>query len=592
MDVSGPEGLCELANDIAAELGPPQAVQPAPPPSHIAEVVAANAQRLLEALPERSPVRRQLTAEFVEGLSSVRQAAEWAGCSERTVQRALQEKREEADNGHLFATYKACTHRQQRIPPEEKKATERWLGEKCPVKSGTKYHIQRCPSLQLYEEYRSSIGKGELSWRIVNCEAVEPRSRCVFDRMKEQMGIRAATGYDGNFDCLLCTALPHEVQNEAVLERQWKAAVLKDDGTAAQLHVDWQEATRRVQKLRDHESLRLHQAAYLHYVRHVATRKDPTRALIVMDFSKFNTMPNVSDKESPEWIHDLVMVLEWWPTKEQEDRKREEKAESKDEKIEGEKPKKKKQKHSGGTGPGMEPQEERSIMYIDNLCDSPGAEKNDVAYVKAGLRRLIAGGHLDGFQRIDLFSDGGGKHFKNVYAMELMSWWVDMWQELRGERVQVPSLYWTVTAPYHGHGSADGHAGGIGRSLLSEQIGSQHAGTGTQRPASAEALKAMIAQKFSCVVPEVFQSIARPEFRTDLESLAGGIKPFFQFTFVPTDHETKTQYSCVGCMCVRGRTRKASAMCCAANAAAMKPMWMAMDGYASTLNERERPAGQ
>ena len=60
-------------------------------------------------------------------------------------------------------------------------------------------------------------------------------------------------------------------------------------------------------------------------------------------------------------------------------------------------------------------------MYVDNLCDSPGVEKNDVEYVRAGLRRLIAGGQLDRFQRIDLFSDGGGKHFENVYAMELMS---------------------------------------------------------------------------------------------------------------------------------------------------------------------------
>jgi hypothetical protein len=551
--LNGPEALAEFASDIAVDLGgttqPP--AQPAPA-SHQGEIVLQNAERLFAGLPAHSPARRQLVGELVEGLP-VQDAAVLAACSERTVQRARQEKKDEEDNGHLFAKHKAHTKRPQRIPAEERKATEQWLGEKCPVKSGTKYHIQRCTSMQLYDEYRTSIAKGELTWRMVNGEAAEPRSRCVFDRMKKERKIRVATAYDGNFDCLLCKAIPEEVKHQAALQGQWESAVAKKDDTVAKLYVELEAATRRVKKLREHEALWRHQAAYLHHVRYEATRNDPTRALIVMDFSKFNTKPNVSDRAAIEWIHDLVMVLEWWPTKEQEEKEREEKAESKEEKIEGGKTKKKKHKHSGGTGPGLEPQEERSIMYVDNLCDSPGVEKNDVEYVRAGLRRLIAGGQLDRFQRIDLFSDGGGKHFKNVYAMELMSGWVDMWHELRGERLPVPRLYWTVTAPHHGHGSADGHAAAISRALRREQIGSQHAGTGTAPPASAEALKAMIQQKLSSVVPEVFHSIARPEFRTDLESLAGGIKPFFQFTFVPITSHAQNEIDARCCVVFVGQ---------------------------------------
>ena len=537
LSTNGPEGLAELASDIAADVRartPPRSAPEPPSPSHRAELVAANAQKLLESLPPRSPTRRELAEELVDGLPT-KEAAAFAGCSERTIQRARREKQDAKTNGHLFVKHKMKTKR-PKISVEEKKATERWLGEKCPVKSGTKYHIQRCTSMSLYEAYRASIDKGELSWKRADKDdgavVIKPRSRGVFDAMKRKMGIRAAKGYDGNFDCLLCKAIPEEVKNQAVLQSQWEAAVAKNDGTAGQLHVDLEAAKTRVTKLREHEALRLHQAAYLKHVRYVATRKDLTRALIVMDFSKFNTLPPVGDSGAIEWIHDLVMVLEWWQTEEQAEAKEQKKSESKDEKAEGRKPRKKQKKQSTKEEQVHEP--ERQQLFIDNLCDSPGIEKNDVAYVKAALRRLIAGGHLDGFHRIDLFTDGGGKHFKNVYAMELMASWVDMWHELRGKNARVPVIYWTVTAPYHGQGSADGHAGVISRALRREQIASQDKGTETTRPASADALAAMIEEKLTSVVPEVFRSITRPEFRSDLESLAGGIKQFFQFSFVRT----------------------------------------------------------
>ena len=263
--ISGPEGIAELAADIAKDATPKLSIvtrtptpSPTRAPSSRAAVLEENVERLFASLPPHSPIRRGLVGELVEGLP-VQEAADLAGCSPRTVERARQERKEDKDNGHLLAKYQAHVKR-QKISAEERKATEKWLDEKCPVKSGTRYHIQRCTSLQLYEEYRAAISRGELSWRTMNGAAPEARSRSIFDRMKKKMGIRAARGYDGNFDCLLCKAIPEEVKNQATIQGQWEAAVARDDGSAPPLWVELEAVKARVVKLRDHEALRKHQA--------------------------------------------------------------------------------------------------------------------------------------------------------------------------------------------------------------------------------------------------------------------------------------------------------------------------------------------
>ena len=99
-----------------------------------------------------------------------------------------------------------------------------------------------------------------------------------------------------------------------------------------------------------HQELKLHQAAYLHHVRHVATKQDRTRVLVVMDFSKYYTKPAVSKAgKEVEWIHDLIMAVEWWASDEHP------------------------APHQGMKAPtGLPTVEKRCVKYIDNLCEQPG----------------------------------------------------------------------------------------------------------------------------------------------------------------------------------------------------------------------------
>jgi len=124
----------------------------------------------------------------------------------------------------------------------------------------------------------------------------------------------------------------------------------------------------------------------------------------------------------------------------------------------------------------------RWVRYVDNICEHAGAEGNDTRYVRgtAAFRKAIElqAFESDGFERIDLFSDGGPgpKHYKSVtlYGMATMAEWTryDWWPraELR-PGVAVPQLWWNFnfTAPYHGHGVADSHAGIFSQMLSRRQ---------------------------------------------------------------------------------------------------------------------------
>ena len=450
-------------------------------------------------LPPRSPLSRPLLARVTAGLD-VPQAAALAGRATRTVARARAEHVEESE--HDLAFLSNAKHKEpKRIGDGERKAIEAWIKGRCPCKSGSKYHIQRCTSQQLYEEYKQALASGELRFATPDDEEPKTRARCVFDTIKHALGIRAARSYSGNFECLLCAALAEEQRALVTARARWEKEVKEGGPKAAQLWVDLDATEQRVKKLQAHNELKLHQAAYLHHVRHVATKQDRTRVLVVMDFSKYNTKPAVSKAgKDVEWIHDLIMVVEWWPS----------------------------DAHPAPSvqikPTGLPIAEKRCIKYIDNLCEQPGVEKNDTEYVRVVLRRIIQRGDLDGFRRVDLFTDGGGKHFKNVYSMEMSSHWVEMWHELRGKDVLVPELVWNVTAPYHGHGTADSHAGSVSQHLNRTQLKRQHIGGLTAPPpGSVHEFKVMIDKMKNCA-PEVFESIDRPEARADMESLAAGIK--------------------------------------------------------------------
>ncbi len=449
---------------------------------------------------------------------SDRAAAAVSQCSQRTVRRARTEHVAAAPHDKQLLFSVSHPH-VSRIPAPEREAVAAWIGEKCPCKSGSKYHIQRCTSETLYNEYKDAIASGELAWAPAGSEP-RARARWVFDAMKAALHIRRARNYSGNFECRLCTTLPADEKALRVARAKWqKASDAKDEKKAGTLWLDVQAAERRVAKKTEHKALFLHQAAYLHHVRHTATKEDRSRVLVVMDFSRYDMLLPVGEKKEEEWMHDLVVVVEWWAT------------------VEHPRP------ASTATTkvPRKDKGEQRCIIYVDNLCVTPGIEKNDTEYVRVVLRRIIERGLLAGFRRVDLFTDGGGKHFKNVYSMDMASQWQEMWQQQYGAGLAAPELVWNVTAPYHGHGMADSHAGSVSQRLTRVQLGRQHTeGLAATPPSTVEEFAKFINEMKGCA-PESFDVIARPPVRLDMESLQQGIKKFYQFTFVSTTTHSPTQ---------------------------------------------------
>ena len=154
------------------------------------------------------------------------------------------------------------------------------------------------------------------------------------------------------------------------------------------------------------------------------------------------------------------------------------------------------------------------------------------------MRNAIKEGYFDGFARVDLFSDGGPKHYKSVYAMRTMSDWFDWWEELR-PGVSIPQLWWNFTAPYHGHGVADSHAGVFSQMLSRRQKSGQGTTWGTGGgPKNAEEIAALM-REMKATVPVVFTAIERPPYRIDLHPLET-IKKHFQFRFVRKERTTVT----------------------------------------------------
>jgi hypothetical protein len=213
-------------------------------------------------------------------------AAGVSGLLVRTVQRAAEDHKRGAEHDHLLLQTAKRPH-VKRVEDAEREAVLEWIRMKCPCRSGRKYHMQRCTSHTLYEEYRSAVQRGELLWCDRPCA---PRSRNWFDQRKKEIKLRRPHRYWGNFECLLCMALPEELKKQHELKAQWAAEEKKAvEERDVNVQIDLQETQRRVTKLRDHEELKTTQAAYLHHIRHVATKQDKSRAMIVMDFSKFRS---------------------------------------------------------------------------------------------------------------------------------------------------------------------------------------------------------------------------------------------------------------------------------------------------------------
>ena len=189
-------------------------------------------------------------------------------------------------------------------------------------------------------------------------------------------------------------------------------------------------------------------------------------------------------------------------------------------------------------------------QYIDWLCDNPGKGKHDTYYVQTVLRRLITDGTLRGFKKVHLVSDGGPKHFKNKWAMQIASEWKRDWlKHYPGDKV-APELQWHFYCAYHGHSLCDAHAGRAKTAVRSAQRNAMHdAGALAigNIPRTAEAVGQAIVDRCAKtkaeILPYIERSVERPELErlmTKKEVIEGdkkiiekkGIKEYYSFRFV------------------------------------------------------------
>jgi len=151
--------------------------------------------------------------------------------------------------------------------------------------------------------------------------------------------------------------------------------------------------------------------------------------------------------------------------------------------------------------------------------------------LRAVLERLIKDGRFAAFDRVDFFSDGGPRHFKQKYGLHAMSEWFDLHRQHRPGQ-SIPTVVWNITAPHHGHGVADSHAGVASQKFTRVKLHRQFLfGELALVPKDAtELCGIMNGMKNTKAI--VLPRIPRPEFRTDLETLKCGIRSIFQIHFV------------------------------------------------------------
>jgi hypothetical protein len=386
------------------------------------------------------------------------------------------------------------------LRPAEIAAIIAWLQERCLPKSGGKHPIQRCTDKQLYAEYCRDIvaitrainnGRTPNERLLAEGKAPKPRSLVVFNRVKRMAHVRRQTKYDSNFACIKCPQLPTAEMEVKKAERALRALLATGWHGRKKAKEDLKKAITKRDKIKAHIKAKDHQRQYQ---KDLVANLPADECVLLIDFSDYDLKRNVAAKDGPERCIDFVAVMETFV-------------------------------------PANRPRHQYR-MHFDFLSDNAGAQKNDSCYVEAALCTGITNGIFDGFSRVHFFSDGGPKHFKNVYGMLVARRWRSIWKKKRPE-LPVPELVWNFFASYHGHSLADSHASHVSQLLRREQSAAVH----TQRtelaviPSSAEAVGDLIQRKLVNCTSFTLARIPRPEVRTDLRSLAGGIKKFHQFRF-------------------------------------------------------------
>lgn len=195
----------------------------------------------------------------------------------------------------------------------------------------------------------------------------------------------------------------------------------------------------------------------------------PRQLLVLMDFTSVYLSPKGGDNT---YIHDCVVVLEWVDPNEPDKRHR---------------------------------------LNLDYLCGCPDTNKNDYHFVLHVWLKLFMDYKLkDRFDMINIWSDGGPKHFKNRWCQ-----W--MWHFLSTHRFNGKLILHNFFGSYHGHSLADGHAATIKRVLRTEYNTSklQRISPRTTSlywgPSSCDQYKALIEHTCTATSVHVFESIDRDE---------------------------------------------------------------------------------
>ena len=403
----------------------------------------------------------------------------------------------------------AFVTKRPRISKAEHQALREWIITECPARSGSKSGAprQHCTSDFFYKQYRQAYPRIRERALAITTAAGEhlrmplrPRCAATLRHAKIAAKVHVATGYHGQFNCTSCAAYTEAVRWVATCEAEAKGS---SPAETKRKEAKLSRAQMVLARLQRHRRARDHQREW---DRNVRTSLLPGELLLHMDFTSVDTKPNrceqkdESGKEIPTKCWDLVMTVEW--------------------------------RGSDGT-----PQRK----YYDFLSTDPGEGKNDVWYVRTALLTCMAKGIFTGFTKIHLFTDGGPKHFKCVYAMQMASEWARDWRTIHGDRKDAPAapaLEWNFYAAHHGYSLCDSHAGVVKRCLTHAQRNAQHAAGGTygigQVPVTTAELANVLNTRCKRTEAVEMPAIQRPATRTPLQRIMAdgkGITSYYQFAF-------------------------------------------------------------
>lgn len=427
---------------------------------------------LLKQFSSHSPFSAPLEAALTKGMN-IQQARMVTHKPLSTLKRHRSEYSNGIDNSQLITTKYPLGVKRQRISLELKEFIHQFIADTCHVKSGTEYHVQRCTNHQLFLNYEQHII--DTFPTIDNNEEEEIREEerkkyrvCerTFHRIKNQLYIHRYWKYDGQFDCLRCVEFEVMKGNE------------KKKNSDEYKKLEWH------QMIRDHQ-----RKQYQYQCDNVKERE----MVLTIDFTKYDTkqyLPLRNDGEEDDYITDMIGVAMT------------------------------RNKESGKV----------DRKYIHWLCSKAGTGKNDVDYVRESLERGKRNGLFKNITKLYLWSDGGPKHFKNVYAMKMIAELIEKW----GGDIQVE---WNFFASYHGHSLCDSQAGVLKRKANDDQQSRrQNHGSGVEVRSSGRALGDLIEEQLNDATAIVLSTINRKENRELLYSLKG-TKMTHSFQFMNGDKE-------------------------------------------------------